>query len=191
MLKKYIKDEILLNSPIVQKAYNFAFEKHKGQKRFGGEDYITHPLRVAKIVSEHKKSKNMEALVCASLLHDTLEDTYTSYKELTDNFGEIIASMVMELTSASFVSKLKGKDVYLAHKMSQMSPYALYIKLADRLDNITDQHGTSKAWQDNYVEQTKYIIEFLNKKNNLTIPQKVLAQKINVFINDYENQETK
>ena len=55
----------------------FAKEKHKGQKRDDGQEYITHPIRVAKIIYDYKAkySSNKEVLIAAALLHDTLEDT--------------------------------------------------------------------------------------------------------------------
>lgn len=167
---------------LVRKAYLFAKRKHKGQKRDGGEPYIIHPIRVARLVFENKRSANMSILLCSALLHDTLEDTYTSYKELSENFGEVIASMVMELTTASTACKIEGKENYLWHKMEHMTSYALYIKLADRLDNIADlAHSTDEKRQRVYKE-TKAIISHLSGTIKFTSSQQHIVDKINFVI---------
>ena len=70
----------------LSKVISFAINKHKGQKRANGVPYIVHPLRVAELVKTHKKSSEIDVLVAAALLHDVLEDTYTSYLELIENF---------------------------------------------------------------------------------------------------------
>ena len=80
----------------------FATKKHAGQFRADGKTpYIVHPIKVAEIVRRVKQSADIDYIVAAALLHDTLEDTYTSYQELKDEFGEMVASMVMEVTTAS------------------------------------------------------------------------------------------
>lgn len=163
---------------LVKKAYLFAKERHKGQKRDGGEDYIIHPVRVARIVLENKRSKNISILLCSALLHDTLEDTYTSYKELEEKFGEAIASLVMELTTASLASRIEGKDHYLCHKMEHMTSYALYVKLADRLDNITDLDNSSEEKRNRMYNQTRTIISYLADHITFTSSQQRIVEKI-------------
>lgn len=164
---------------LVQKAYYFAREKHRGQKRDGGEPYIIHPIRVARIVFENKRSKNISLLLCAALLHDTLEDTYTSYKELTDIFGEAVASLVMELTTASLACRIEGKDNYLCHKMENMTSYALFVKLADRLDNISDLEHSSQEKSERMLRETENILNYLSKHIQFTSSQQKLVDKIN------------
>lgn len=173
-----------MDKQLIIKAYMFAKQKHQGQLRDGGQPYIIHPIRVARIVLENKKSKNNDILVASALLHDTLEDTYTSYKELEENFGEVVASLVMELTTASYVPKLEGKDVYLSHKMENMSSYALYVKLADRLDNITDLEHTSDEKRIRILNQTKNIIDYLTAHITFTSSQQKLVDKINKILGE-------
>lgn len=67
-IAEYNNEEI----DIIRKAYSYAEELHKGQKRQSGEDYITHPLNVAYILADMHADRDT---VCAGLLHDTLEDT--------------------------------------------------------------------------------------------------------------------
>ena len=157
----------------------FATEKHAGQFRADGiTPYINHPLKVAELVKKYKISKNIELIMAAAVLHDTLEDTYTSYRELEDKFGEIVASMVMEVTSASYMPKLVGKGSYLKEKMCMMSNYALVIKLADRLANIIDSKNLSTERYEKTKFDTIEILEYLETKRTLTVAQIDLCNAI-------------
>lgn len=148
---------------------NFAAKKHEGQFRADGvTPYIEHPIKVAELIKKYKKSRNIDAIVAAALLHDTLEDTYTSYRELVDNFGEIVASMVMEVTTASYMPHLVGKGNYLKHKMLDMSNYSLCIKLADRLANVMDAKSLPEDRREKTVFDTYEIIEYLEENRQLT-----------------------
>ena len=131
-----------------------------------------------KLVQKYKPSKNQDILSAGALLHDVLEDTYTSYRELIDRFGLIVASLVMEVTSSGFVSQMVGKQVYLAHKMQYMSSYALIIKLADRLDNISDFGGMPVAKIKKTFFDTIYMVNYIETKRILTASQSNLVQAI-------------
>ncbi len=156
----------------------FATERHAGQMRTSGEPYITHPIRVMKLVQKYKPSKNQDILSAGALLHDVLEDTYTSYRELIDRFGLIVASLVMEVTSSGFMPQMVGKQVYLAHKMQYMSSYALIIKLADRLDNLSDFDGMPVAKIKKTFFDTIYMVNYIETKRILTNSQSDLVQAI-------------
>lgn len=156
----------------------FATERHKGQLRSDGQEYITHPIRVSQLVEKFKPSQNMSVLKAGALLHDVLEDTYTSYRELEDRFGEVVASLVMEVTSSTYVPKLVGKQIYLAHKMQYMSSYALIIKLADRLDNISDLKGLTLEKTKKTFFDTIYMISYIENKRILTDAQTNLISAI-------------
>lgn len=168
-----INDEINIDDVLA-----FATERHKGQLRSDGQEYITHPIRVSKLVAEYKPSKNSKVLEAGALLHDVLEDTYTSYRELQDRFGEVVASLVMEVTSSTYVPKLVGKQIYLAHKMRYMSSYALIIKLADRLDNVSDLAGLKIEKIQKTFFDTIYMINYIEGKRILTDAQARLIQAI-------------
>ena len=176
-----INDEINIDEVLA-----FAKERHKGQLRSDGQEYVTHPIRVAELVAKYKPSKNAKVLQAGALLHDVLEDTYTSYRELEDRFGEIVASLVMEVTSSTFMPKLVGKQTYLAHKMRYMSSYALIIKLADRLDNISDLKGLKVEKIQKTFFDTIYMVNYIETKRVLTDAQKNLIVAIRerlAFIN--------
>lgn len=157
----------------------FAKKKHEGQYRADGiTPYINHPILVAELIKKYKKSKNIDAIVAAALLHDTLEDTFTSYRELIDCFGEMVASMVIELTTADYMCDLVGKANYLKTRMCIMSPYAFMIKLCDRLANIMDSNNLSRSRRIKLKNETIEILAYLEEYKTLTPSQQNLIDKI-------------
>lgn len=119
-------------------AYYYALIHHQQQYRNSGEPYIIHPLTTAQILAEWR----MEPMVIiVGLLHDILEDTPVSYKDLVQVFGEKIASLVQAVTKVSFfakdnreqISSLYLRRLYLA--MAQ-DVRVIIVKLADRLHNM-------------------------------------------------------
>lgn len=171
---------------MIEKAKQFALEKHKGQKRkFSSEDYSEHPKRVAEIIRKYKKSHKINELICAALLHDTLEDTNTKESELKELFGDLVTSLVKELSSNKEEVKETGKKEYLSKKMSHvMSSWALVIKLADRLDNINSSKkiesltDESNKFSKRYYEETEHILENLEKNRKLSKTQQKLVNEI-------------
>ena len=168
----------------IDEVLRFARERHQGQLRSDGQEYITHPIRVSEIVAKFKPSQNSNILTAGALLHDVLEDTYTSYRELQDRFGEVVASLVMEVTSSTFMPKLVGKQIYLAHKMQYMSSYALIIKLADRLDNISDLKGLKEEKIKKTFFDTVYMVNFIESKRVLTTAQTNLVDAIHLKLKE-------
>ncbi len=178
-----IKNSFKDDANIVLKAIKFADKKHKGIMRDDGTPYITHPMQVAEYVRQFKVSKNASMLYMAAVLHDTLEDTYTSYRELCETFSEEVASIVMELSTAKFAplwisSGDGGKAEYLAKKMEHMTNYALYIKLCDRLHNLTTLKGCAKEKQARTVNDTRIILDYLKVVRKLTESQQRVANEI-------------
>jgi hypothetical protein len=152
-----------------EEALKFATQAHAGQERAGGGPYISHPVRVAQHVEQWKKSHNLDALISAAYLHDTLEDTDTTHEALHDLFGGLVASLVKELTSDKTQVQQMGKKNYLAQKMAAMSSYALVIKLADRLDNVRDiTTARTPQWRAKYAAETNHILDYIEKNRVLT-----------------------
>lgn len=119
-------------------AYYFAKCKHDEiyQTRKGsGVPYFVHPKGVALIVMKNGGNNDQ---ICASLLHDTLEDTHTSDEELRVCFGEHVQSLVRELTNQRYKIEEMGKEDYMTEKLMKLSNEALLVKLADMLYNIND-----------------------------------------------------
>ncbi|MFM7989922.1 MAG: HD domain-containing protein, partial [Candidatus Fonsibacter sp.] len=83
------------NEDILIKAYDFASNAHKNQKRYSGDPYISHPIEVASILCDLKVDT---ATITTALLHDTVEDTDATYKELDKLFGKEIAELVDGVT---------------------------------------------------------------------------------------------
>ena len=172
----------------IDEVLEFAIERHRGQVRSDGSEYISHPIRVSELVAKFKPSQNANILRAGALLHDVLEDTYTSYRELKDRFGEVIASLVMEVTSSTFMPKLVGKQIYLAHKMQYMSSYALIIKLADRLDNISDLKGLKIEKIKKTFFDTIYMVNYIESKRILTDAQSNLIGAIRNKLSDINRE---
>lgn len=150
-------------------ALQYATKAHAGQTRSGGDPYISHPVRVADHIRKYKQSHNLDALISAAYLHDTIEDTDTTQEVLHDLFGGLVASLVQELTSDPEQIKKMGKAQYLAHKMAAMSSYALVIKLADRLDNVKDiTTAKTPEWRAKYAKETNHILDYIEKTRALS-----------------------
>jgi (p)ppGpp synthase/HD superfamily hydrolase len=169
----------------IQKALQFAKEKHSGQKRLDGSDYINHPIRVAEIVKKFKKSHKIDDLIVSALLHDTLEDTDTGINEIREEFGELVALIVVELTNDENKKNILGKTKYLSEKLSnnrKISNWALVIKLSDRLDNIMDTHNANEDFRNRYINETREIIKHIEANRRLTKTQKIIIQEIKKYI---------
>ncbi len=170
----------------VKQALHYATQAHSGQTRSGGEPYIGHPVRVAQIIEKYKQSHNIDALIAAAYLHDTIEDTDTTHEALHDLFGGLVASLVQELTSDLEKIKQVGKKEYLAKKMAhEMSSWGLLIKLADRLDNVKDI-ATAKTpeWRARYRDETLHIMDYIEQNRALSDTHKKLISLIREKLNE-------
>ena len=122
----------------VRRAYDFGARAHEGQQRLTGEAYITHPLSVARTVSE--LSLDADSIV-AALLHDVLEDTSVEREQIVADFGETVASIVdglSKLTHLTFNSRAEQQAANFQKMMLAMVDdiRVVLIKLADRLHNM-------------------------------------------------------
>ena len=138
IIKKMKMNRRKTNTGLILKAYNFAEQHHRGQKRLSGEDYIIHPLDVAYILADLHMD---DATICAALLHDVVEDTDITNEDIERNFGTEIAEMVAGVTK---LSKIR----YVTIEEEQVENYrkmflamgkdirVILIKLADRLHNM-------------------------------------------------------
>ena len=127
-----------VDTKLIMKAYNLANEKHKNQKRSSGEPYIIHPLNVAYILAGIGLD---ESTLCAALLHDVVEDTDLTNKDLSEMFGEEIAQMVEGVTKLSTIqfATVEEKQVENYRRMflaMGKDIRVILIKLADRLHNM-------------------------------------------------------
>lgn len=136
-VKTYIKRPE--NIELIQKAYDFAYEHHKGQFRKSGEPYVIHVIQVANTLAEmHCGPKT----IAAGLLHDTIEDCEgVTTETITELFGEEIATLVDAVTKIGAI-KFKDEEEYLASNHRKLfiamakDIRVILIKLADRLHNM-------------------------------------------------------
>ncbi len=174
------------NRPLTQKekrAWKFAKELHKDQvRKFIGSPYFdAHVKKVNAIV---KQFTTDEDLLCASLLHDTIEDCYddpeVGYHIIMEEFGKRVADIVMELTSSKeeIENEFDSKADYLIVKMIHMTDDALIIKLADRLQNISDAFTASERFRNKYFQETVEIISDLEKNRRFNRIQSLLINQI-------------
>jgi GTP pyrophosphokinase len=140
----------------VERAFVFACDRHADQRRRSGEDFIVHPVAVAKICAGMRLDT---ATLCAALLHDTVEDTSASLIEVRDAFGEEIATLVdgvTKLTGITFQSRdekqaenYRKMIVAMAHDIR-----VVLIKLADRLHNMRTLAHMPKQKQQETAKET-------------------------------------
>ena len=163
--------------------------------------YYVHPIRVAALVAKYKKSHAIDHLVIAALFHDTVEDAGHSLLEIERVYGELAASIVAELTSdrqrileiamglgdpKQKDVKRKAKTIYLSEKLQGMSSWALTIKLADRLDNVSDFGFAPADFVTAYSAETRAILDAVEADRDLSAPQSLLVSAIRSTVAIYD-----
>ncbi len=158
---------------IVLKAMKYAERKHKGQVRKGsGSPYFHHPLMVSYIAANFKKSKNLHTLIAAAILHDVVEDCDVKPHTITKMFGMGVSKLVFELTDDKDEIKSIGKVEYQKKKWPGLSNYGLFLKLCDRLANVSDNP------REQYKKDTVEVIENLRFERQLTKSQSSVVKEI-------------
>ena len=197
-VKTYITDSKELS--IIDKAYKYAYEKHFGQKRLTGEEYIIHPLNVAYILT--RINADYET-ISAALLHDVVEDCNVSTEEIEKNFGHNIAVLVDGVTKINKL-KMSGTTEALINNQRKIivglseDVRVIIIKLADRLNNMQTlfvhsekkQKATARETLDiltpiadrlgiNSIKQDleEYCLRYLNPEEYYDIVEKLNATK--------------
>ncbi len=134
-VKNYNK---FLNPEKLDKAYNFAVEAHKSQKRASGDPYSVHPIEVANILTELKLDS---ATITTGLLHDTIEDTFATYETIKQEFGDEVADLVDGVTKISVFENSAGANSKVENfrkliLATSKDIRVLLVKIADRLHNM-------------------------------------------------------
>lgn len=117
-------------------AVHFAALAHRDQRRSNGLPYINHPIAVANLLDEHGYYR-CHNIISAALLHDTIEDTDTTYTDLKVHFGQYVADLVLELTDDKTLPKATRKAMQI-QRAPHMSNTAKLIKLADKICNMRE-----------------------------------------------------
>lgn len=148
---------------------NFAAIKHRDQRRLDSAKtpYINHPIGVANILAAAGESDLN--LLMSAILHDTVEDTDTSFSEIEENFGKEVRAIVEEVTDDKSLPKLERKRLQIEHA-SHCSHKAKLLKLADKLYNLRDLLScTPEGWTEErsreYVKWAKQVVDNLRGSN--------------------------
>lgn len=122
----------------IASALVFAADKHRDQRRKDQQasPYINHPIALLNVLTVDGGVESPVVLV-AAILHDTIEDTHTTREELVQQFGEDVATVVMEVTDDKALPKARRKQLQIAHAAT-LSPSARLVKLADKICNLRD-----------------------------------------------------
>ena len=126
------------NPETLSKAYNFALNAHKDQKRVSGDPYIVHPVAVAEILTDLRLDS---ATIITGLLHDTIEDTHATYDTVVKEFGKEVADLVDGVTKLSAledkaVQNSRAENFRKLILATSKDIRVLLVKLADRLHNM-------------------------------------------------------
>ncbi len=122
----------------ILKAAEFSAHKHRDQRRKDADasPYVNHPIGLANVLKGEGGISD-PVIIAAALLHDTLEDTETTYEELRGQFGDEIADVVVEVTDTKWLSKEARKRLQIS-KASHSSVQARAVKIADKICNLRD-----------------------------------------------------
>lgn len=154
-IKKHFSDD---EAALIIKAYKYADKAHSGQKRKSGEPYIIHPIHVAYLLMTKFHLYDAHA-VAAALLHDTIEDTSTTYEELIKLFNEDVANLVLSVTDSKHV-EFKNKTAEerfnnAAILRNMLKDFrTIYIKSADRFHNMSTLEYQDETRRLNKAHQT-------------------------------------
>ena len=190
---------------VIYQSLVIAFNGHDGQMRKSGEPYIHHPIEVAKIVA---KDIGLDYISIASaLLHDVVEDTDVTFKDLDESVGHEISRIVNGLTKISTLKKNEDYSIQAENYRRMLLTLhkdirVILIKTADRLHNMRTIDFLSKAKQDQMASESLYIyaplahrVGLYNIKNELEdLSLKILeTKKYNLIKNkidkEFVNQE--
>ena len=149
-------------------ALEYATQKHKGQKRIGGDDYITHPIAVCDIVKSEGRDENYQI---AALFHDLLEDTDATDEEILKYGNAEILEAVKLLT------KEKGYDMAEYIGAIKNNPIARAVKAADRLHNLQCALVTNEEFKRKYILET--VDWYMDFSADIRKAVKELAQSLN------------
>ena len=135
----------MIESEKVQRALNFATQKHKGQKRIGGDDYITHPIAVCEML---KKQGYGEDFQITALFHDLLEDTTATEDEILEYGNQDV------LTAVKLLTKEKGYNMQKYIAGIKGNQIAFVVKGADRLHNLQCALVADVEFRRKYILET-------------------------------------
>jgi GTP diphosphokinase / guanosine-3',5'-bis(diphosphate) 3'-diphosphatase len=147
------------NADLIRRAYAYGMKMHEGQMRKSGELYFTHPVAVAAILTEQRLD---DATIVTALLHDTIEDTRSTYADLAAMFGEEVAELVDGVTKLTNL-QLSNTESQQAENFRKLfmamsrDLRVILVKLADRLHNMRTIRSMSPEKQAQKARETMEI----------------------------------
>lgn len=154
---------------LILKALAFSAEKHRHQRQddAAASPYINHPIALVNLLIEVGVTDSK--VICAAFLHDTLEDTDTTYAELKTHFGKKISDIVWEVTDDKSLTDAERRRIQVAHAKAA-SKRAKLVKLADKTCNLRDIINTPPVgWdikrQRDYFDWAQEVIDALRGVN--------------------------
>lgn len=172
---------------MIQKALEFAIKAHEGQTRKDGvTPYIVHPVGVADRVRQNGGTVEMYV---AALLHDVVEDTDVTLDQVRQEFGDVVAQLVFELTdvytSEAFPSKNRAERKFLENdRLSKISLEAKRIKLADIDYNVHDLQGINPKFRKRLLEEKLDAVEAIRDVENMSMIDQIYTYELRNFISE-------
>jgi len=175
---------------LVMNAYDYAFELHKNIRRKDGADYISHPLAVAEKLAEIHMNKHV---LMAALLHDTIEDTNITEREIKEKFGVKVAELVQGLTKLEQLEKLSKEEKQAKNLEKMILAMAqdisiIIIKLADRLHNMETLCSMKPESQRRIAKETQIIYVQLAGKLGMYLYKRALENLSFQYLYPYRYQ---
>jgi len=189
--KKYKKK---VNSKLIKDAFNLSLFAHAGQKREDGSNYINHPIKVAKKLTEEVFSDN--ETICAALLHDVLEDTHITRNQINSYFGEEVALLVNNVTKMKNIieksSNLREENLKKIFILTFSDPRILMIKISDRIHNLSTLNAIkNKARIERIVRESSEFYSPLSSRFGLNNLKQSLDDEIFKILNKDDYEKTK
>ncbi len=179
---------------LVEKAYDFAEQKHAGQKRDNGDDYFVHVFEVAKILLSHKA--DLETVV-SGFLHDCLEDTDTKESEIKQKFGEEVLNICVGFSKIELIKQARrekpGEFENLRNMILALASDArvAFVKLADRMHNMQTLDIKPRETQVKIAKETMDLFVPIAEMLGMGHVKNVLADLSFKYILPEEYKDTK
>ena len=159
-----------INQDKITKAWFFASRVHNGQL-YPGEKlpYVTHVGNVAfEIMAVVSSLKNAELAICCAILHDTIEDTETTYEEIEKEFGKAVANGVMALTKNETLPTKREKMIDSLERIETQPKEVWAVKMADRISNLGEPpHYWKLEKCQAYRDEAQIVWDYLHEVNEV------------------------
>tara|TARA_Y100000385_G_scaffold236724_1_gene250925 strand:+ start:392 stop:1003 length:612 start_codon:yes stop_codon:yes gene_type:complete len=178
-------DDIEENTSKLLECWDFASKHHKGQW-YGSKPYMYHLKKVSDVALDLKFTD--ESILMGCLLHDIIEDTEVSYKDVKENFGEEVAEIVYCVTDELGRSRKERKSK--TYKKIRNNPKSIVVKLCDRISNITESMGSdnfSLKLMKMYLDEHNDFVLGINNEDSLDLTTKCWI-KYHSVIEDLKNE---